>query len=145
MSDLAAKLPIYPLTVGKLEDLSKLITRVEGTELYHCFDPARLKDAKALFQWACGDGISKPSREDIHNRVLELTDPKKYAEKQQKAAEKPDGAQKSAEDEVPESPENLISTEVQTRPAPNWKGSRRHGSAVPGRMQTGAGSGMFGC
>jgi hypothetical protein len=70
----------------------------------------------------------KPSREDIRNRVIELTDPKKYAEKLQKAAEK--AAQKDADkdadkaandDAEPEAPENLIPTEVNSRPAPNWK------------------------
>jgi hypothetical protein len=87
-----AKLPIHPLTIGKLEDLSKLITRMEGREMYHSFDPARLDDAKALFQWACGDGINKPSRQDIAASVLELIHPKKFAAKQQerrKAKESP--------------------------------------------------------
>src|SRR5262249_25760953 len=108
------------LTLGKVMDMLPLITRIDGTEDYAIFSAERADDAKALFVWACGDGINKPSREDIHNRVLELTDPKKYAEKQQKAAEKPaDGARESADEEEPEAPDNLIATEVQTRPAPN--------------------------
>jgi hypothetical protein len=127
-----AKLPIHPLTIGKLEDLSKLITRMEGTELYHCFDSARLDDAKALFQWACGDGINKPSRQDIAARVLELKDPEKFAAKQEEKR-KAEEARKAAEakgetvaeeDEAdePEPPKNLIATEPdKSRPAPNWK------------------------
>jgi hypothetical protein len=126
-----AKLPIHPLTIGKLEDLSKLITRMEGTELYRCFDPARLDDAKALFQWACGDGINKPSRQDIAARVLELKDPEKFAAKQEEKR-KAEEAKKAAEakgetvdeDEAdePEPPKNLIATEPdKSRPAPNWK------------------------
>jgi hypothetical protein len=98
----------------------------EGKEVYTIFNPKREQEAKALFLWACGDGFNTPSREDIHNRVLELTDPKKYAEKQQKdaqkAAEKPaDKAADDEDEEAPEAPENLIPTETQTRPAPNWK------------------------
>jgi hypothetical protein len=112
------------LTLGKITDMLPLVTRIDGTEDYAMFNVERTEDAKALFVWACGDGINKPSREDIHNRVLELTDPAKYAQKQQKdaqrAAEKP--ADKAAEEEeAPEAPENLIPTETQTRPAPNWK------------------------
>jgi hypothetical protein len=115
------------LTVGKLYDLLPLIVRTDGTEVYGIFDVAKTEQAKSLFAWACGDGISKPSREDIHNRVLELTDPTKYAEKvekeQRKAAEKGEqGAEKSAQDEeAPEAPTNLIPTDTATRPAPNWK------------------------
>src|SRR5262245_34465636 len=115
------------LTIGKLSDMLPLIVRADGTEVYGIFDVAKMEQAKGLFAWACGDGISKPSREDIHNRVLELTDPAKYAEKvekeQRKAAEKAEqGADKSAEEEeAPEAPENLIPTETATRPAPNWK------------------------
>jgi hypothetical protein len=110
------------LTLGKLTDMLPLVTRIEGTEDYAIFSAERAGQAKALFVWACGDGINKPSREDIHNRVLELTDPKKFAEKQQKAAEKAADAPESGEDEkAPEAPENLIPTEVQSRPAPNWK------------------------
>jgi hypothetical protein len=114
------------LTLGKLTDMLPLVTRIDGMEDYAIFSAERAEDAKALFIWACGDGINKPSREDIHNRVLELTDPKKYAEKQQKAAEKAadkttDGAQTSADEEAPEAPANLIPTEVNSRPAPDWK------------------------
>jgi hypothetical protein len=114
------------LTLGKLTDMLPLVTRVEGTEDYGVFNTERIEQARALFVWACGDGINKPSREDIHNRVLELTDPKKYAEKQQKAAEKAaekpvDQAADAEDEEAPEAPENLIQTDTQTRPAPNWK------------------------
>jgi hypothetical protein len=114
------------LTLGKVTDMLPLVTRIDGTEEYTIFNAERAEDAKALFVWACGDGINKPSREDIHNRVLELTDPKKHAEKQQKAAEKAaekptDGTQDSADEDEPEAPENLIGTEVQNRPAPDWK------------------------
>jgi hypothetical protein len=115
------------LTVGKLTDLLPLVSRVDGTELYSIFDIAKAEQAKALFTWACGDGINKPSREDIHNRVLELTDPAKYAVKvekdaakeAEKAAAKEAGAEAS-EDEDQEAPTNLIDTEA--RPAaPDWK------------------------
>jgi hypothetical protein len=119
-----SKQATHPLSIGKLKDMLTLVTRTEGTEDYAIFNVERMEDVKALFTWACGDGISKPSREDIRNRVIELTDPKKYAEKQQKAAEK--AAQKDADkavndDPEPDAPENLIPTETQTRPAPNWK------------------------
>jgi hypothetical protein len=117
------------LTVGKLTDLLPLVSRVDGTELYSIFDIAKAEQAKALFAWACGDGINKPSREDIHNRVLELTDPAKYAAKvekdaakeAEKAAAKAAGAEVSEdEDEGTEAPTNLIDT--QARPAaPDWK------------------------
>ena len=76
------------LTVGKLVDLSPLVTRVDGTELYCVFDENKEEQAKSLFAWACGDGIKKPSRDDIHDRVLELTDPAKYAEAEKRKAEK---------------------------------------------------------
>ena len=97
--------------------------------MYTLFNPERTEEAKALFTWACGDGFNTPSREDIHNRVLELTDPAKYAEKQQKdaqkAAEKPadktQDAESAEEADEPEAPANLIPTETQTRPAPDWK------------------------
>jgi hypothetical protein len=124
-----SKLATHPLSIGKLKDMLPLVTRTEGTEDFAIFNAERTEDVTALFTWACGDGISKPSREDIRNRVIELTDPKKYAEKQQKAQEKAaqKGADKDADkaaenDEAePEAPENLIATEAQTRPAPNWK------------------------
>jgi hypothetical protein len=130
------KLPKHPLTIGKLTDMLPLVDgpgdRVkrgayEGKEVYTLFNPERVEEAKALFTWACGDGFNTPSRDDIHNRVLELTDPAKYAEKQQKdaqkAAEKPTDkdAESAEETDEPEAPENLIPTETQTRPAPNWK------------------------
>jgi len=123
-----SKLATHPLSIGKLKDMLPLVARTEGKEDYAIFNVERAEDVKALFTWACGDGISKPSREDIRNRVIELTDPKKHAEKQQKAAEK--AAQKDADkdadkaandDAEPDAPENLIPTEVNSRPAPNWK------------------------
>ena len=58
--------------------------RIDGKEEHGIFDASVVEQAKALFNWACGDAINKASREDIHNRVLELTDPAKYAEKQAK-------------------------------------------------------------
>jgi hypothetical protein len=132
-----SKLPKHPLTIGKLTDMLPLVTgpgdlvkagTYAGKEVYTIFNPERTEEAKALFVWACGDGLSAPSREDIHNRVMELTDPKKYAEKlekDKKAAEEKDAskdAEKDAEEEdEPEAPDNLISTEVQSRPMPNWK------------------------
>ena len=61
------------LTLGKLTDMLSLVTRVEGTEDYVIFNADRMEEAKALFVWACGNWISKPSREDFHNRVMELT------------------------------------------------------------------------
>jgi hypothetical protein len=128
-----SKLDNHPLTVGKLEDLSTLVTRVEGTELYTVFDPARLDDAKALFQWACGDGINKPSRQDIAAKVLELKDPEKYAKKLEekrkaeeakKAAEAKGQTVEDDEEEQEETapPKNLIATQPdKSRPAPDWK------------------------
>ena len=67
-----SKLPFHPLPIGKLLDIANLVERVEGTELYACFDPARLEDAKALFVWACGDGIDKPAGAVIAARRLEV-------------------------------------------------------------------------
>jgi hypothetical protein len=119
------------LTVGKLTDMLPLIQRVDGSETYMIFDRAKAEQAKALFSWACGDGLQKPSRPDIAGRVLELTDPAKYAAKvekdEQKKADKE--AAKAQGDEVddadedePENPENLISTEAESKPSmPNWK------------------------
>jgi hypothetical protein len=115
------------LTVGKLLVLSKLVQRTEGTELYGIFDAGKAEQAKALFTWACGEGMKKPSLDDITNRVLELTDPAKFAEKQAEKAEKAaakDGDQadkKDAEEETPDT-ENLISKDADSKPAmPNWK------------------------
>jgi hypothetical protein len=118
------------LTVGKLIDLSPLVTRVDSTELYCVFDKSKEEQAKALFAWACGDGIKKPSREDIHNRVLELTDPAKYAEAEKRKAEKEaekaqdkeasESADEEDEDDTP-APENLISTDAARPAAPDWK------------------------
>src|SRR5262249_47168892 len=111
----------HPLTLGKLAILAKLVKRVEGTEVYGVFDLAKLDQAKALFVWACGDGLKKPSKVDINNRVDELLDPAKYAAKQaeQKAKEadkakgdKPDtDAAEEAEEEEQETPapQNMIS------------------------------------
>src|SRR5262249_38089529 len=116
--------PEVGLTVGKLIDLLPLIARQEGTELYSVFDPAKEEQAKALFIWACGTGMHKRSREDIHNRVLELVDPAKYAAKQAEQAAKDAGKdERTSADEAsePEAPENLIPTEPATRPMPNWK------------------------
>jgi hypothetical protein len=117
------------LTVGKVLDLLPLVSRVDGAELYSIFKADRAEQAKALFAWACGDGIDRPSREDIHNRVLELTDPAKYAAKvekdaakeAEKAAAKAAGAEAPEdEEEKQEAPTNLIDT--QARPAaPDWK------------------------
>src|SRR5262249_15329196 len=80
----------------------------------------------ALFAWSWGDGLKRPSREDIASRVMELTNPAKYAEKQaekeQRKASESGSAEKSAEEEeAPEAPTNLIPTDTQTRPAPDWK------------------------
>jgi hypothetical protein len=113
------------LTLGKLDVLSSLVARVEGSEQYVIFDAAKADQAKAVFAWACGDGLKRPSRDDIQSRVLELTNPAKYAEKQaereRKASETASAKQAAHEEEAPEAPKNLIATEVQTRPAPNWK------------------------
>jgi hypothetical protein len=79
------------LTLGKLTDMLPLVTRIDGTEDYAIFSADRAEDATALFVWACGDGINKPSREDIHNRVLELTEPAKYARKQVRYLHGPPG------------------------------------------------------
>jgi hypothetical protein len=129
-----AKLPIHPLTVGKMEDLAKLVKRVDGTELYTVFDPARLEEAKALFQWACGDGINKPARKDIDAKVQEMKDPEKYAQKleEKRKAEAEKAKAKAQGDEVDEDdeeeqeetapPKNLIATQPdKSRPAPDWK------------------------
>jgi len=116
------------LTIGKLKELQVLVQRVDGTELYGVFDKAKEEQAKSLFAWACGDGLKKPSREDIASRVLELKDPTKYAAKQeQKAAKEAEKAQDkeaaSAEEDEEEAPapENLISTDAARPAAPDWK------------------------
>jgi hypothetical protein len=113
------------LSLGKLIDLKGLTRRVEGTEEYSIFDVAKTEQAKALFTWACGDGLKRPSRQDIDARVLELVNPAKYAEKQaekeRKEGEKESAEKGAKENDAPEAPENLIATEVQTRPAPDWK------------------------
>src|SRR5262249_8693726 len=118
------------LTVGKLYDMLPLVLRIESTENYAIFSADKAEQAKALFAWSCGDGINKPSREDIHNRVLELTDPAKDAAKVEKdaakeaakEAAKAEGKEvaEDADKDEQEAPDNLISTEA--RPAaPNWK------------------------
>jgi hypothetical protein len=115
------------LTLGKLHALSSMIARTEGSEEYGVFDAAKTEQAKALFTWGCGDGLKRPSRDDIRDRVLELVNPAKYAEKQaereRKAAEtsNKDASAKQEDEEAPEAPKNLIPTETATRPAPNWK------------------------
>ena len=117
------------LTIGKLYDMKKLVQRVDGTETYGPFDVAKAEECKALFAWACGEGLKQPSREDIQSRVLELIDPAKYVAKQaeQKAKEaekKADAAQDAASEEEEEetpAPENLISTDAARPAAPDWK------------------------
>jgi hypothetical protein len=115
------------LSLGKLEDLSGgLITRADGTEVYAVFDPSKTEQAKAVFAWACGDGLKRPSREDIQSRVLELVNPEEYAEKQaereqRKASETESAEETPKDEETPEAPKNLIPTDTATRPAPNWK------------------------
>jgi hypothetical protein len=113
------------LSLGKLEDLCSLVNRADGSEEYAVCDASKAEQAKALFTWACGDGLKRPSRDDIQSRVLELTNPAKYAEKQaereRKANETASAKQGAGQEEAPDAPENLIATEVQTRPAPNWK------------------------
>jgi hypothetical protein len=110
--------------------MKKLVQRADGTELYGVFDRAKEEQAKALFAWACGDGLKKPSREDIQSRVLELLDPTKYAEREeQKAKEAAEKAEQGAQDANPEdeeqeetpAPENLISTDAARPAAPDWK------------------------
>jgi hypothetical protein len=126
------KMDKHPLTIGKLEDLATLIVRVEPSECYTMFDKAKLDDAKALFDWACGDGMSRRSRKDIAARVQELKDPAKYAQKQaekaaeeaKKQAEQDADADDQEQEEEKEAtpPKNLIATQPdKTRPAPNWK------------------------
>jgi hypothetical protein len=120
--------PWKRLTVGKLTALTKLIQRVDGAELYGVFDTAKAEQCKGLFAWACGEGLKKPSKDDIISRVLELKDPKKYAEReQQKAAKAADKAQQGKDaqdedsaDETP-APTNLIPTDTTPRAAPSWK------------------------
>jgi hypothetical protein len=82
------------LSFGKLDDLSVLVTRMEGTELYSVFSKDKVAEAKALFAWACGDGLKRPSREDIQGRVLELVNPAKYTERQAKEAQGKDASAK---------------------------------------------------
>ena len=119
-----AKLPEPPLTIGKLTVLRKLVKRVEGTEVYGVFDTAKEAQAKALFVWACGDGLKKVSLDDIKNRVSALIDPVKYAQAQEQKAkdgEKPkDAATDADEDETP-APANIISTDAARPAAPDWK------------------------
>jgi hypothetical protein len=50
--------------------MTPLVVCVDGNEDHGIFDTRKAKQAKALFNWAWGDGISKPSREDIHDRVV---------------------------------------------------------------------------
>ena len=117
------------LTIGKLYDMKKLVQRVDGTETYGPFDVAKAEECKALFAWACGEGLKQPSREDIQSRVLELIDPKRYVEKQaeksaKEAEKKADAAQDAASEEEEEetpAPENLISTDAARPAAPDWK------------------------
>jgi hypothetical protein len=110
------------LTVGKLLKLSTLVQRADRTELYHVFDKAKAEQAKALFAWACGEGMNRRSIDDIAERVLELTDLAKYAAKQAAEAAKDGEAPAADEAEETEAPENLIPTEPsETRPMPNWK------------------------
>ena len=116
------------LTIGKVAELSKLVSRVEGTELYSVFDLAKTEQCKELFAWACGEGLKRPSIADIAAKVLELKDPKKYAEKQKeqeaKQAAKPEDAAAEDADEKEEdtpAPENLIKTDAARPAAPDWK------------------------
>jgi hypothetical protein len=121
--------PWHALTLGMLEDSFKLIDRADGTELYGVFDKAKAEQAKALFAWACGDGLKRPSRDDINNRLLELMDPAKYAERQAKAQAKAEEAKDGTAEapdtgEEPDAPENLIPTNTApdaTRSMPDWK------------------------
>jgi hypothetical protein len=125
------------LTIGKIGALSPLIACDEETETYF-IRPGIVDEAKALFVWACGEGLSKPSPDDIRERVLKLTDPKKAAEKAaEKAAAKltsapADASADAADDEdEPEQPENLISTDAVSRTTPpNWKDVGEHMAAL---------------
>ena len=94
-------------------------------------DDRQAKEAqcKALFVWACGDGQNAVGIKDIENRVQELLDPVKYAQKQEEKAKeaekKADAAQDAAsekeEEEETTAPENLISTDAARPAAPDWK------------------------
>ena len=126
---MAKQMP-HPLTIGKLLQLKKLVRRVDGTEVYGVFDTAKAEQAKALFVWACGDGlVKKPALKDVENRVNELLDPVKYAQVQEqkkaeaaKAAEGKDAkAEDADEQEETPAPENLISTDAARPAAPDWK------------------------
>jgi hypothetical protein len=112
------------LSFGKLDDLSVLVTLTDGTELYDVFNKDKAADAKALFAWACGDGLKRPSREETQSRVLALMNPEKYAEKQAAKTSAKQAAQGDAEDSeeqaTPAAPKNLISTETRVTP-PDWK------------------------
>ena len=118
------------LTIGKLAQLAKLVQRVEGTEIYGVFKPDKQDQGKALFAWACGEGLKKPSIADITSRVLELMDPVKHAEREQKKADKAaqaaeEGKDAAAEDfeeeEETPAPANIISTDAARPAAPDWK------------------------
>jgi hypothetical protein len=126
------KLDRMNMTIGKLLAMRTLIDRVEGTETYGIFNMAKAEQAKALFVWAHGDGLDKPSTEEVRNRVLELRDPAAYAVKAEEKAQKAADAQADSEqtssaddddaDEEPEKPDNLISTDAESKPnMPNWK------------------------
>jgi hypothetical protein len=106
------------LSFGKLDHVGVLVTRSEGTGLYDVFNKDKATDAKALFAWACGDGMKRPSREDVQARVLELVNPEKYPEKQ--AAKPSSDAEDVEEQATPDAPENLIPTETRSTP-PDWK------------------------
>jgi hypothetical protein len=122
--------PWKSLTVGKLLLLKKLVKRADGTELYGVLDKAKEEQCKALFVWACGEGLKQPSIQDIDARVLELLDPTKYAAKQAEKAAKEaekkadatqDAASEDEEEEETPAPENLISTDAARPAAPDWK------------------------
>jgi hypothetical protein len=113
------------LDVGRLLALRTLVVRVPDCEEYRVFDSSKESQAREAFQWACGDGLKKPSIEEIRQRVLALVDPQKHAEAQ-KAKDAKDAQttdEPASKDKAPETPapENLISTDAARPAAPDWK------------------------
>ncbi len=79
--DAGWKKPSTGLTLGKLEALSSLLVRPEGTETHALVREGIAEDAAGLWAVACDGGKGRIGRDELADRVLKLRDPDGWAVK----------------------------------------------------------------
>lgn len=89
------------MTLGKLEALSGLTFRANGTETYAILMREREGDAKALFRLGCEEGEKRIGRDELALRVLKIVNPEKAKAKEEaKAAKAPEVPPEEAEEQA---------------------------------------------